>query len=123
MASRGIHALPVTSPGGFLIGIITTTDVIGGLLQGALRRDEMGAAAHAASPTATEDQRRTAVNAATRLVNEGQDIQGLGHVLLSLDHRVRQLDEIRIAAERYLRAGQDEQLHGTLQRLLERLPA
>lgn len=122
MASRGVHALPVTSPGGFLIGIVTTTDVMNALLQGALRRDAAGTGAAASSLTATEDQRRTAMNAAARLISEGQDVHAIGHVLLSLDSRVRQLDEIRIAAERFLRAGQDEHLHGALQRLLERLP-
>jgi hypothetical protein len=98
--------------------------VMGALLKGARRRDASSPATQAPSPgaTATKDERRAAVNAAARLVNEGQDVQGLGHVLLSLDHRVRQLDEIRVAAERYLRAGQDEHLHGALQRLLDELP-
>jgi len=119
MAARGIHALPVTTSAGILIGIVTTTDVMSGLLQGALRHDASGSAA-AAPPLDTEDQRRTAVNAATRLVSEGQDVHAMGHVLLSLDHRVKQLEEIRLAAERYLRAGQDEHLHAVLQRLLEK---
>ncbi len=119
MAVRGIHALPVTTSAGILIGIVTTTDIMSGLLQGALRHDASGSAAP--PQLDTEDQRRTAVNAATRLVSEGQDVHAMGHVLLSLDHRVKQLEEIRLAAERYLRAGQDEHLHSVLQRLLEKL--
>lgn len=123
MASHGVHALPVASPGGHLIGIVTTSDVMQGLLQGALRHGLEGAAAPGKAQPADEDRRRTAVNAATELFNKGRDVQGMGHVLLSLDRRVRQLEELRSAAERYFRVGQDEQLHAVMLRLLEKLAA
>ena len=121
MASHGVHALPVASPGGHLIGIVTTSDVMQGLLQGVLRRGSEGAAAPAKAKPTDEDQRRTAVQAATELVNKGQDVHGMGHVLLSLDQRVRQLEELRAATERYIRVGQDEQLHAVMLRLLDKL--
>ena len=39
MASKGIHALPVVDDRGFLVGIISTTDIINAALQGAAAAD------------------------------------------------------------------------------------
>ncbi len=83
MASKGIHALPVVDDRGFLVGIISTTDIINAALQGA-------AAADVRASTAS-----------------------------SANARLRDLEAVFVLAQRYVAAGQDEQLHGQLLRAIE----
>jgi CBS domain-containing protein len=84
MASKGIHALPVVDDRGFLVGIISTTDIIHAALQSA----EVSQAAGSAGYPAPD--------------------------------RLRILEEVFALADRYVNAGQDEQLHGQLVRAIAR---
>jgi acetoin utilization protein AcuB len=83
MASKGIHALPVVDDRGYLIGIISTTDIINAALQGAAAAD----------------------------VPVGADT--------AVSSRLRDLEAVFLLAQRYVTAGQDEQLHGQLLRAIE----
>jgi CBS domain-containing protein len=88
MATKGIHALPVVDDRGMLIGIVTTTDIMGA----ALRGDAAGG-------------------------------QGSGSPDPAALTRMRALEAVLLAAERYIGAGQDERLHAELVRAIERARA
>jgi CBS domain-containing protein len=88
MATKGIHALPVVDDRGMLIGIVTTTDIMGAALRG-------DAAAG----------------------------QGAGRPDAAALTRMRALEAVLLAAERYIGAGQDERLHAELVRAIERARA
>jgi CBS domain-containing protein len=98
MVRHAIHALPIVGPQNQLLGIITTTDIMSAGLHSVLdpaRRARAGA--------------RDAGSGAP-----SDEIARMGGNLERLNAQVRQLERIRDAAERYLRAGQDERLHAEL---------
>lgn len=82
MASKGIHALPVVDDRGFLVGIISTTDIINAALRSSATTDAPVSAA--------------------------------------AGERLRNLEAVFVLAQRYVNAGQDEQLHAQLLRAIER---
>jgi CBS-domain-containing membrane protein len=84
MAQRGIHALPVVNDRDHLVGIVTTTDIMGAFLGAPARQDQPGIADH-------------------------------------LRQRLKDLEEVLRLTERYLNAGQDEQLHAQLVSLIARI--
>jgi CBS domain-containing membrane protein len=83
MARHAIHALPVVNAGGHLLGIVTTTDVMHGLLN----------------------------------AGSGETAAFAAH----LQPRLRDLEELLRLVERYLAAGQDEQLHAQMVLAVEKL--
>lgn len=72
MATKGIHALPVVDDRGMLIGIVTTTDIMGAALRGS---DAAGQAAGSLDPVALTRARalEAVLLAAERYVGAGQD--------------------------------------------------
>ena len=95
MVEHGVHALPVVAPDGQLLGIITTTDIMHAGLR--VHGEHEGGADDADAVAQLEDAARRCTQAAERL---------------------RRLERVRLAAERYMRVGQDEQLHSELTRAL-----
>ncbi len=122
MAKHGVHALPVVDPQDQLLGLITTTDIIYAALRPAhavAERDPSGSAAdqpHLISLSAA--QLELALRAAERAAGSAQDADSVCQALLYLRAKVTMLEHVRLAAERYLSAGQDEQLHMTLAKAL-----
>jgi len=104
MVRHGIHALPVVGAEDRLLGIITTTDIMNAGLHSAL-----GGSARAASSAPPQ---AGSGNAADEISRMGRDFERLGE-------QVRRLERVRLAAERYLRGGQDERLHAELTRALQ----
>lgn len=121
MAQHGIHALPVVDAHGNLIGILTTTDI----MQAALRPEGSAAAdkhtADTAAGALSDAQFDRAMAAAKQACAAGQDPDGLARALLYLQQRLRGLEEVARVAERFITAGQDEQLHATLLRAIAQL--
>jgi CBS domain-containing protein len=120
MAGHSIHALLVVDAQDHLIGILTTTDI----MQAALAPESPTAAAPGAArpddpPLAISDgQLERAFVAARALRESAADPQDIALALLCLLPRLRSLEEVLRAAERYVTAGQDEQLHGALLRAI-----
>lgn len=63
----------------------------------------------------------TALNNAELLRETGNDHHHIGHALLSLEERGRLLQAVAIAAEAYVRFGEDAQLHTNLVKALQAL--
>jgi CBS domain-containing protein len=72
MATKGIHALPVVDDRGMLIGIVTTTDIMGAALRGG---DSAGQGAGSPDPVALTRARalEAVLLAAERYIGAGQD--------------------------------------------------
>lgn len=72
MATKGIHALPVVDDRGMLIGIVTTTDIMGAALRGS---DAAGQGAGDADPAGLARRRslEAVLLAAERYICAGQD--------------------------------------------------
>ncbi|MGB7740115.1 MAG: CBS domain-containing protein [Steroidobacteraceae bacterium] len=119
MASNGIHALPVVNENNHLVGIVTTTDIVAALLHGS--RLKPGLEQHAASRQPTELEMRRAIAAAESATLNGTDADGIAALLLYLHERNALLEELRQDVTRYLRSGQDEQLHTRLLQEIDRL--
>ncbi len=122
MAKHGVHALPVIDSQDQLLGLVTTTDIMYAALRpghAVAQRDPSGPAAdqpHLFPLSAA--QLELALRAAERVVGSAQDADAVCRALLYLRAKVAVLEHVRQAAERYLSAGQDEQLHMTLAKAL-----
>jgi CBS domain-containing protein len=127
MVGAGVHAVPVVDDEGRVLGLVTTTDVIRSLLRGPPRRgfvppmrtpesspdeDSRQEAEYRLKPTDAEY--RTALRSAVELHVEERDPRFLGKTLLYLDQRRNNLEQVLTLADRFLRAGQDEQTHALL---------
>jgi hypothetical protein len=97
MVRHGIHALPVVGAEEYLLGIITTTDIMSAGLHSQLGHASAPGTPLAGAPTAAEE------------------ISAMARDCGRLSEQVRQLERIRVAAERYLGAGQDVRLHAELE--------
>lgn len=127
MIDAGVHAVPVVDEGDHVIGIVSTSDVIRSLLHGPPRRGTLPVAP-VAQPVPAEDandrvvyRRRptdaeyaTALRTAEVLHVEARDPRHLGKAMLYLDQRRGLLEKVLELADRFLRAGQDEQTHALL---------
>lgn len=127
MVEAGVHALPVVDEEERVLGLVTTTDVIRSLLHGAPRRGIVPPAKLPDRSPADESQEepryhlkpsdpeyRTALRTAEELHVEERDPRFLGKTLLYLDQRRDSLEQVLQLADRFLRAGQDEQTHALL---------
>jgi CBS domain-containing protein len=103
MVRHAVHALPVVDAQDHLLGIITTTDIMSAGLHSVLgpARAPGAGAPQAGGETASDEISRMA-----------RDCE-------RLSEQVRQLERVRVAADRYLGAGQDERLHAELKLALE----
>jgi len=127
MVEVGVHAIPVVDEEDRVLGLVTTTDVIRSLLHGAPRRGVVPASRMPEDPPTEESQEeceyhrkptdpecRIALRTATELHVEERDPRFLGKTLLYLDQRRSRLEKVLMLADRFLRAGQDEQTHALL---------
>jgi len=127
MVEVGVHAIPVVDEEDRVLGLVTTTDVIRSLLHGAPRRGVVPASRMPEDPPTEESQEeceyhrkptdpecRIALRTATELHVEERDPRFLGKTLLYLDQRRSRLEKVLTLADRFLRAGQDEQTHALL---------
>lgn len=119
MATHGIHALPVVNEDNRLVGIVTTTDIVGALLHGIRPRPGPELCTTRRQPT--ELEMRHAIAAAESATLNGTDADGIAALLLYLHERYALLEELRQNVTRYLRSGQDEQLHARLLQDIDRL--
>lgn len=118
MAKHGFHALPVVNSHDELVGIVTSTD----LMQGCMRTPSRDADAHRSDGGAsvTETRMSTALVHASKLVEANADEYGIAAALLQSQLQVKTLQAVLSEAKRYLNAGQDERLHASLQKAIER---
>jgi CBS domain-containing membrane protein len=127
MIKAGVHAVAVVDDAERVIGILTTSDVIQGLLHGPPRKGQDGGAGAEQSPTSdtsrnmrvyrqkpAADEYRTAMRAAEALHVEERDTRYLGKTLLYLDQRRIRLEKVLELADRFLLSGQEVQVHALL---------
>jgi len=123
----GVHALPIVDDADHVVGIVTTTDIIRSLMHGPPRRGvEPPAKAAQQAPTEeakverhyhvkpADDEYATAMRTAETLHVEARDPRYLGKAMLYLDQRKRYLEKVLDLADRFLRTGQEEQVHALL---------
>jgi CBS domain-containing protein len=101
MVRHGIHALPVVGVDEYLLGIVTTTDIMSAGLHSRLGHAAASGTLLAGGPTAADE------------------ISVMARDCGRLAEQVKQLERIRVAAERYLGGGQDVRLHAELKLALE----
>jgi acetoin utilization protein AcuB len=119
MTKHGIHALPVTDSSDKLLGIITTTDIISAVLH-----TDQGSSAHGRSTTDAESeaasrevspaQMREAAQLAATAADLSDDSGKMARALLHAEARLRVLENVLVSADRYVHAGQDQNLHRSL---------
>jgi CBS domain-containing protein len=127
LVGAGVHSLPVVDDKDRVLGIVTTTDIIRGLLHGPPRNGAMPArrtagAVHLGTTSdnlitrqrPADDEYATALHTAEVLHVEERDPRHLGKTLLYLDQRRRNLEKVLELADRFLLTGQDEQVHALL---------
>ena len=120
MAENGVHALPVTDHDDYLIGIITTTDIMHAALHPDAANDSRQARAAAEeSHDLTDEQLAEALRLATTTSTAEGERGRLSRALLHMRRRLVQLEHVRACAERYLHAGQDTKLHTELLKALK----
>ena len=123
MARHGVHALPVVDSQEQLLGIVTTTDII----YAALRPKPAVADSNSPAAVVPEPQLialsaaelTQAHRAAAAIAGTAKDSDSVCKAVVFLSAKVALLDQVRLAAERYVNAGQDQQLHGTLIKALD----
>ena len=126
MIEAGVHAAPVVDDNDQVVGIVTTTDVMQGLLRGSPRRISVTDAADPSPPPASDpeqvhyhrrpsdDERALAMATAETLHVEVRDRRYLGKTLLYLEQRNAFLERVYELADRFLLTGQDVQVHAQL---------
>ncbi len=123
MTKHGIHALPVTDSNDKLLGIITTTDIISAVLHAdrhgsahgtSTTEAESGAAPLEVSPAEMREAARLAAAAADLSDDSGK----VARALLHAESRLRVLENVLTSADRYVHAGQDQNLHRLLVRAI-----
>jgi|APFre7841882724_1041349.scaffolds.fasta_scaffold10065_1 CBS domain-containing protein len=127
LIDSGVHAAPVVDDEDRILGIVTTTDIMRSVLRGPPRKGTMTSLrgnrppptdesrdepAYRRKPTAEESA--TALSTALILHVEARDPRHLGKTTLYLQQRCDYLERVLELADRFLRAGQDEQTHALL---------
>jgi CBS domain-containing protein len=123
LAVGGYHALPVVEPDRALVGIVTTSDLVGHLLQQIPRGDgSIHEPANAESGSRISDGEITRViRQAEQAASHGGNPDDSSRVILHLRDRNRLLEHTCKAADLYLRTGHGEHEHGVLVKHLEDL--
>lgn len=121
LAAGMFHALPVTAPGGSVVGVVTSTDLIRLLLR-QLPSSEAGHEVPAGAPTrfADAEELERAVHAAERRHVANEDPERVAAALLYVNAKCRNLEAVLRAADLYLRSGQGEHEHGALVKAVAR---
>jgi len=119
MAKHGIHALPVTDSSDKLLGIITTTDIISAALQAEPSGSARGpsttqAGREAVALEVSPTEMREAGQLAAAAVEFSDERGKMARALLHVESRLRLLENVLASADRYVHAGQDEGLHRSL---------
>lgn len=127
MKDAGVHAVPVVNDADLVIGIVTTSDVIQCLLHGPPRAGiaalagGMKHAPPASDPEQVHYHQRpgaeefaTAMSTAELLHVEARDPRFLGKTMLYLEQRNGFLQKVFELSDRFLRSGQDVQVHAQL---------
>jgi predicted transcriptional regulator len=122
-----VHALPIVDEADRVLGIVTTSDVIRSLLHGPPRRGALQPMRTPQQPPTEEskeephyhtkpsgDEYAIAMRTAETLHVEARDPRYLGKAMLYLDQRRQYLEKVLELADRFLRAGQEEQVHALL---------
>lgn len=123
LATGMFHSLPVVAPGGAVVGIITTSDLITVLLQqvpSSAEGHDSPALAPAATRFTDSDELARVASAAEGRHLRGDDPDGLAAAVLYLHERVRTLESVLRAADLYLHSGQGGHEHGLLVRAISR---
>ena len=119
MVTHAIHALPVVNVSNELLGIVTTTDIMQALLHGI--GVKAASVQHEAKHKPTELEMRRATEAAETATLHGTDTDGVAAAMLYLKERNALLEALRRNVARYIREGQNERLHSSLVKDLDRL--
>jgi predicted transcriptional regulator len=118
MSQHGIHSLPVVNGVGHLIGIVTTTDMMHGCLLSTQSDDSATGSLGRAQATGVRHSEELA--RAREAVKSNADQHSAGAALLVSQRRISALEAVMHEAKRYLNAGQDERLHASLIKAIER---
>jgi CBS domain-containing protein len=119
MVAHAIHALPVVTRAGHLLGIITTTDIMGSLLKG-VTTPALASTTQSASEASDGDSRHV-IKVARAALAEGRESPYIGEALLITLKRNALLEEMHQDVKRYLTLGQSPQVHARLLQELSRL--
>lgn len=115
MIKHGIHALPVTDSDDHLVGIITTTDIINGVLRGDQRGSSHGAPGTDQVPIRlSAAEFREAAQLAAGAADADDDRGKMARALLHAQSRLKLLESVLATADRYVHAGQDQSMHRLL---------
>jgi CBS domain-containing protein len=127
LIASGVHAAPIVDRDDRVLGIVTTTDIMRSLLRGPPRRGTVPAPRSSQQPPTDEsrdepayhrkptaEEFATALSTALILHVEARDPRHVGKTMLYLEQRRSYLEKVFELADRFLRAGQDEQNHALL---------
>jgi len=127
LIESGVHGVPIVDEADRVLGIVTTSDIIRSLLHGPPRKGSLPPAQkflQRLAESATEEPQyhtkpsdeeyATAMRTAETLHVEARDPRYLGKAMLYLDQRRQYLEKVLELADRFLRAGQEEQVHALL---------
>jgi acetoin utilization protein AcuB len=119
----GYHALPVVEADGTLLGIVTTGDLVGHLLEQIPRGD--GSLREISDPEdgLSENQIAQTLRIAEQTTEDAGDLRDLSQLLLYLRDRNQLLEQVGQAAEHYMRSGHGEHEHSVLVKRLADLQA
>ena len=112
LSAGGFHALPVIDPDRTLVGIVTSSDLIGHLLQ-QIPRDDGSIRSLTTAPADTAQPSEKDISAILKIA-ERESESTLGQVLLYFQDRNRLLQKACRAAEVFLRSGEGEREHSDL---------
>jgi CBS domain-containing membrane protein len=119
MVTKAVHALPVVDEDNHLRGIVTTTDIMQAMLHGIGLKT--AAEQHNANPKPTELVMRRAIEAANSATLHQADLDGIAAAMLYLNERNALLEALRVDVARYVQGGQEERLHSSLVKDLDKL--
>jgi CBS domain-containing membrane protein len=125
LSNGGYHALPVVEDNGALVGIVTTVDLVTHLLRQIPRGDgsihENANANSDSTSRISDSEMSSAVRQAEQSASQGGNADVLARALLHLRDQNRLLENVRNAAELYLRTGNGEHEHSVLIKRLAEL--
>lgn len=117
LSAGGFHSVPVVDDAANLVGIVTSTDLIGYLLEllwPTTPRRMPPRSGEERSVEPGESELRMGIEAAGRMRSIDQDPEFLAASLLYFKARSERFERAFKAAERYLHSGLAEQAHGEL---------
>jgi len=124
LASCGYHSLPVTDAAGMVVGVVTTSDLVKLLVRQLPASAGPTVGQPANSPGLSNEFADTtaldaAVSEARQRWTSGRKTDPVAGALLYLASKTRDLENVRRAADVFLRSGHGEHEHAGLVRALE----